>query len=295
MTTRPFPWTTTAVLAVTAVPSLAQIAAPALTGALERDPDLIRAGEWWRPVTSLLVQDGGLAGTAFNLATLLVVGVLAERALGPGRWLALYLVGAAAGQAAGLVFGTVGAGNSIAVCGLAGGCAAALLGRAGDLRSPGAAPAQTAPPQTESQTAHSGTASAPAAPSQAAHSGTALPPSKAAPSPLKALVRETGPGTAAAVAAWYALIMISTAAEGVAAIVVGAVTATAGAHLVLRRDRLPRWAPALAVLAAGAVLSALANLHGPALLGGLAAGAVLALTAPALPRATRTAGRRRPV
>ncbi|ETK31820.1 rhomboid family intramembrane serine protease [Microbispora sp. ATCC PTA-5024] len=272
--TRPFPWATTAVLAVTAVPSLAQIAVPALTGALERHPDLIRAGEWWRLVTSLVVQDGGLAGTAFNLATLLVVGVLAERALGPGRWLALYLVGAAAGQTAGLVFGTVGAGNSIAVCGLAGGLAAALLGRAGDLRSPGAAP--------------SGTASAQAA-SQAAHSGTAPPPSRAALSPLKAFAREAGPRPAAAVAAWYALIMIATAAEGAAAIVVGAVTATAGAQLVLRRDRLPRWAPALAVLAAGAVLSALANLHGPALLGGLAAGAVLALTAPALPRATRTA------
>jgi hypothetical protein len=57
-----------------AVPSLLQIAFGDLLGALERDPELIRHhDQWWRLVTSSVVQDGGIAGTLFNLAVLAVV------------------------------------------------------------------------------------------------------------------------------------------------------------------------------------------------------------------------------
>ncbi|MFD1936120.1 hypothetical protein ACFSKW_32085 [Nonomuraea mangrovi] len=62
----------------------------------------------------------------FNLATLAVVGYVAERALGPARWVVLYAAGAAAGEVTGYLLNDPGAGNSIAVCGLAGGGALAL-------------------------------------------------------------------------------------------------------------------------------------------------------------------------
>jgi hypothetical protein len=55
----------------------------------------------WRWLTSLLVQDGGVLGTASNL-------------------IFLGLLGAVAGQVAGVFWQPVGAGNSMAVCGLAG-------------------------------------------------------------------------------------------------------------------------------------------------------------------------------
>ncbi|WP_169808961.1 rhomboid family intramembrane serine protease [Microtetraspora fusca] len=125
------PAATAAVFAVTAVPSLLQFALPSLEIALRRDPARIADGEWWRLGTSLLVQGGGPVGAAFNLVSLLVLGAIAERALGPARWIACYLAGAAAGQAAGTWLGLVDAGNSIGVCGLAGGLAVAVaLGRA---------------------------------------------------------------------------------------------------------------------------------------------------------------------
>jgi hypothetical protein len=55
----------------------------------------------WRWLTSLLVQDGGVLGTASNL-------------------IFLGLLGAAAGHVAGVFWQAVGAGNSVTVCGLAG-------------------------------------------------------------------------------------------------------------------------------------------------------------------------------
>jgi membrane associated rhomboid family serine protease len=127
------PYTTAVVFVITAVPSLLQFALPGLEPALMRDPAAIGAGEWWRLGTALVVQDGGLLGTLFNLVCLAVLGYVAERAFGPARWLALYAAGAVAGEAAGYLLNDPGAGNSIAVCGLAGGLAVASgdrLGRA---------------------------------------------------------------------------------------------------------------------------------------------------------------------
>ncbi|MEV4012249.1 rhomboid family intramembrane serine protease [Nonomuraea angiospora] len=127
------PYTTAVVFVITAIPSLLQFALPGLEPALMRDPAAIGAGEWWRLGTALVVQDGGLLGTLFNLGCLAVLGYLAERAFGPARWLALYAAGAVAGEVAGYLLNDPGAGNSIAVCGLAGGLAVAAgdrLGRA---------------------------------------------------------------------------------------------------------------------------------------------------------------------
>jgi membrane associated rhomboid family serine protease len=96
-----------------------------LLGALERTPALVH-GEPWRWVTSLLVQDGGVAGTVSNLGFLLVVGAAAEQVVRRTALAGLYLGAALAGQVAGVFWQPVGAGNSIAICGLAGGLAWAL-------------------------------------------------------------------------------------------------------------------------------------------------------------------------
>ncbi len=118
---RPIPYATASVFVLTAVPTTLGLLAGDGAHRFWRYPDAVRDGEWWRLATSLVLQDGGVVGAVFNLACLLIVGVVVERALGPARWLLLYLAGAVAGQVAGVLFGTVGAGNSIAICGLAGG------------------------------------------------------------------------------------------------------------------------------------------------------------------------------
>jgi membrane associated rhomboid family serine protease len=116
---RRFPVATLAVFAVTAAASVLQALVPGMLAALERTPAGLQ-GDWWRTVTSLLVQDGGVAGTVSNLAFLLVMGALAEQVVGPGRWLACYLGAGLAGELAGYAWQPRGAGNSVAVCGLAG-------------------------------------------------------------------------------------------------------------------------------------------------------------------------------
>ncbi|MCC5577764.1 hypothetical protein IMZ11_19235 [Microtetraspora sp. AC03309] len=221
------PVITVTVFALTAIPSLLQFVFPALEIALRRDPARVADGEWWRLGTSLVVQGGGLVGTAFNLGSLLVLGALAERALGPARWAACYLGGAAAGQAAGMSLDLVDAGNSIGVCGLAGGLTVAfVLGRADRL--------------------------------------------------------------AGAAAACYAVFLAGGLFGGTTAVIVATMLlGAAGAQLVVHRARLPRWAFPAIVLVLGGVLSALSDLHGPALLGGLVVAAALAATTRPAPRSAR--------
>ncbi|NUR91242.1 MAG: rhomboid family intramembrane serine protease [Nonomuraea sp.] len=125
------PLATAVLVVVTAVPSLLQFVIPGLEPALMRDPAAISQGQWWRLVTALVVQDGGLFGTLTNLVFLAVLGFLAERALGAGHMLLLYGTGAVVGEATGYLLDAPGAGNSITVCALAGGLAvASWLGRA---------------------------------------------------------------------------------------------------------------------------------------------------------------------
>jgi len=123
----PVPRATAILLLVTATMSGLQAVVTGMEPALRRDPAALSAGEWWRVVTPLVVQDGGLTGTVFNLASLAIVGTVAERLLGSGRWLVQYAVGGLAGEAAGYAWTPHGAGNSVAVCGLAGGLLALML------------------------------------------------------------------------------------------------------------------------------------------------------------------------
>ena len=106
---------------IVAIPSLLQFAFPGLLPALERDPDQIRHhGQWWRLVTSAAVQDGGIAGTVFNLVILAIVAVVALRAWGSVRGLIIFAVGVVGfNLATTFAWPSVGAGNSAATFTLA--------------------------------------------------------------------------------------------------------------------------------------------------------------------------------
>jgi membrane associated rhomboid family serine protease len=98
-----------------------QLLFPGILSALERDAARVYAGEWWRLFTALFFQDGGLAGGISNIFLLAWVGSIAEQLWSRGRWLTLYFgTGILVGVAA-LAWQPVGAGNSIALFGLAGG------------------------------------------------------------------------------------------------------------------------------------------------------------------------------
>ena len=83
-----------ALWAIVAIPSLVQLAYPPLYDALSRQPELIRDGQWCRIVSSVVVQDGGLPGTLFNLAFLAVIAILAVPLWGPVRTFVLFVAGA---------------------------------------------------------------------------------------------------------------------------------------------------------------------------------------------------------
>ena len=72
---------TIALTALTGFVSVAGLISPAVLGGLERTPAALH-GEVWRWVTSLLVQDGGILGTASNLIFLGLLGVAAEQVVG---------------------------------------------------------------------------------------------------------------------------------------------------------------------------------------------------------------------
>ena len=117
---RRWPWATTVALLVVGIPTLAQFTvAPWLLDQLERNWTLIGRGQIWRVLTSLVVQDGGLAGAIFNLIALAAIGVVAEQVWGAKRWTAIALAAGLGAQFWGIIVQPVGAGNSAAVFGLA--------------------------------------------------------------------------------------------------------------------------------------------------------------------------------
>jgi rhomboid protease GluP len=125
------PVATLAVLAVTAVLSVLQFPFPGVRLALWRDPDALAAGQWWRLVTALFVQDDPWWQIVVVLALLAVVGVVVEELFGPGRWLLLYLGCGVVGQAFGFRWQPYDAGASVAGAGLLGALCAWLLSPGG--------------------------------------------------------------------------------------------------------------------------------------------------------------------
>ncbi len=103
---------------MTALGGIVQQLVPGFLESLERRP-IGLYGEWWRIVTALVVQDGGIAGLATNLFFLAVVGAVAEQILSRPRWLLQYFGTGVITELVGYLLQPVGGGNSIAVCGLA--------------------------------------------------------------------------------------------------------------------------------------------------------------------------------
>jgi membrane associated rhomboid family serine protease len=125
---RRVPVATAVAFTLTVVPSLLQLTlAPGLFETLRRDRAEIAGGQVWRLVTSFAVQDSGWPGLIFNLIALAVIGTLAERLWGPGRWIAVALTAQLLGSLWGLAVQPVGAGTSLVNFGLAGALAAAAL------------------------------------------------------------------------------------------------------------------------------------------------------------------------
>jgi membrane associated rhomboid family serine protease len=73
------------------IPSLLQFAFPSIGDALSRHPSLELQGQWWRVLTAIMAQDGGLVGAIFNLVVVAVVVTLGERAWGRWRTVLLFL------------------------------------------------------------------------------------------------------------------------------------------------------------------------------------------------------------
>jgi membrane associated rhomboid family serine protease len=89
---RRFPLVALVFAVLIGVPSLLQFGMPQLTKALERIPSLtVHEGQWWRVVTALAAQDGGLPGAIFNLIVVIAVVTLGEWIWGRWRTIVLFL------------------------------------------------------------------------------------------------------------------------------------------------------------------------------------------------------------
>jgi hypothetical protein len=89
----------------------------------ERDVVPVREGQWRRLISPLAVQTLGPHQAIANLASLAVVGVIAELWTGRRLWGATAVAGTVAGRWVAHAQGQLGGGDSIVVCGLAGGVA----------------------------------------------------------------------------------------------------------------------------------------------------------------------------
>ena len=114
------PPATLALVAAVVLTRIAQLAVPGWYDALARHPD----APWWRVFTALFAYDDGWPQFLGIAIGIVVLGLLAERHVGTGRWLAIFLVSGLVGQAFGLVWQPEGAGSSVAVAGLLGATAA---------------------------------------------------------------------------------------------------------------------------------------------------------------------------
>ncbi|HYT74679.1 MAG TPA: rhomboid family intramembrane serine protease [Vicinamibacterales bacterium] len=109
--------------------AVAQWRFPAMLTALRRDYSRFVAGEWWRVLTALFVQDGGPSGAVFNIVSLLFIGSAGERHWGARRWLAIFFLGGLASEVVAFGWRPMGAGNSVANFSLAGSVVVTSLAR----------------------------------------------------------------------------------------------------------------------------------------------------------------------
>lgn len=129
---RRVPWAAVGLTAVALAGVITQLCWSGAMGALDSDP--ARSG-WWRAVTSVFMQNGGLLGGAWNIATLAVIAALANWFWGAPLTLGLFLAGILLPERIDALFGESGhstdprnfAGSSGATYFLAATLSAALL------------------------------------------------------------------------------------------------------------------------------------------------------------------------
>ncbi len=122
-----FPWTTFLLLLAIGIPSILQFFFPAMLPAFQRDYERFLHGDWWRLISPLFVQDGGVIGTIFNLISLALVGSVAERIWNGRSMLIIFFIGGIVAEIAGFAWQPIGAGNSVGNFSLAASVAVASL------------------------------------------------------------------------------------------------------------------------------------------------------------------------
>ncbi|MEJ1229760.1 MAG: rhomboid family intramembrane serine protease [Galbitalea sp.] len=115
---RKFPIVALVLTVLIGIPSLLQFVFPQITDALSRRPALELDGQWWRVLTAVAAQDGGLAGAIFNLVVVAVVTTLGERAWGRWRMLVLFLAPSIILNLLAVAWNAPGGGSSFASDGL---------------------------------------------------------------------------------------------------------------------------------------------------------------------------------
>ncbi|MET0990992.1 MAG: hypothetical protein ABWX66_01260 [Lacisediminihabitans sp.] len=117
---RRFPGLAVALGLAVGIPSLLQFAVPAFGDALRRDPRLtVQDGQWWRILTAVAAQDGGLIGAIFTLVVLVAVVAVAQWIWGWRMALLLFLVPSIVlNLLAVFAWNTAGGGSSFATDGL---------------------------------------------------------------------------------------------------------------------------------------------------------------------------------
>lgn len=124
-----FPRVTSLLLLAIAIPSFLQLLFPVLLSTFERDYQRFLHGDWWRLISPLFVQDGGVSGTIFNLIGLALVGSVAEGIWNARSMLMIFFIGGLMGEIVGFAWQPIGAGNSVGNFSLAASVAVASLTR----------------------------------------------------------------------------------------------------------------------------------------------------------------------
>src|SRR5690606_18232974 len=90
-------WISMILLLITVVVTGLQFPYPEIIPALNRDPQALSSGEWWRIITSLFIQPAGIWQCIFNALFFISFVPLAEHLYGRGLIL-IYFVGSLIGQ-----------------------------------------------------------------------------------------------------------------------------------------------------------------------------------------------------